>query len=114
MPDDSLSIQNLNELREYIRFKLCEREELELGAFRLTESILTRSGQPCGMFFGGGVLLLALRFGRGIHSLHTFQHLLHLPLHPLQTLPQCPFFHAWQIALGNDIIRTGHAEVEAL
>jgi hypothetical protein len=51
MPDDSLSIQNLNELREYIRFKLCEREELELGAFRLTESILTRSGQPCGMFF---------------------------------------------------------------
>lgn len=42
---------NLNELRQYVYETLCRHNELEIGAFHITERILVRSGNPCGVFF---------------------------------------------------------------
>jgi len=44
-------INNLETLRAYINTTLCHREQLEVGAFRLTERVLRRGDKPCGMFF---------------------------------------------------------------
>lgn len=48
---DSHPIHDLNELRDYVYEKLCELNQLEPGAFRMTERILVRTGTPCGIFF---------------------------------------------------------------
>jgi len=45
------TLQNLQNLRNYVNETLCELNELEVGAFPLTERILVRAGQPCGMYF---------------------------------------------------------------
>jgi hypothetical protein len=44
-------LQNLENLRDYVNKVLCQHDQLELGAFRMTERILVRSGKPCGIFF---------------------------------------------------------------
>jgi len=44
-------LKNLNHLREYVVAVLCEHDELEIGAFRVTERILVRAKRPCGIFF---------------------------------------------------------------
>jgi len=44
-------LQNLENLRDYVNKVLCQHDQLELGAFRMTERILLRSGKPCGIFF---------------------------------------------------------------
>lgn len=44
-------VQNLNELRQYVQETLCRHNELEIGAFRITERVLVRSDNPCGIFF---------------------------------------------------------------
>ena len=44
-------VQNLNDLRHFVQKTLCDQNQLELGAFPVTERILVRSGQPCGMYF---------------------------------------------------------------
>lgn len=44
-------VHSLNDLREYVHTTLCHHNELEIGAFRITERILMRSGNPCGIFF---------------------------------------------------------------
>ena len=46
-----LQLQNLQDLRQYVIETLCQHNQLEIGAFPLTERILTRSGQPCGIYF---------------------------------------------------------------
>ena len=46
-----LQLQNLQDLRQYVIETLCQHNQLEIGAFPLTERILTRGGQPCGMYF---------------------------------------------------------------
>jgi hypothetical protein len=51
METSSLVCQSFEQLREMIRQLLCEPEELEQDAFPLTEQVLERSGQPCGVFF---------------------------------------------------------------
>lgn len=51
MTDVSERIQSLCELREYINQTICYHEELEINAFHMTERILLRRGQPCGIFF---------------------------------------------------------------
>lgn len=51
MMDVSDRIQSLCELREYINHTICNYEELEINAFHMTERILLRRGQPCGIFF---------------------------------------------------------------
>ena len=45
------SIENLQELREYVNAKLCEIFELQIGAFPITEKTLSRAGKPCGIYF---------------------------------------------------------------
>jgi hypothetical protein len=44
-------LQNLDNLREYVNEVLCEHNQLELGAFPITERILVRGGKPCGIYF---------------------------------------------------------------
>jgi len=47
----SVEIQDLSDLRNYVYETLCDREQLDLGAFPMTERILMRSGSPCGIHF---------------------------------------------------------------
>ena len=51
MFSDSLPLENLDDLRNHVYQTLCEQNDLEIGAFEMTERILVRSGAPCGMFF---------------------------------------------------------------
>jgi hypothetical protein len=44
-------ISNLDTLRQYVVEVLCEQNQLELGAFPVSERILVRGGRPCGLFF---------------------------------------------------------------
>jgi hypothetical protein len=44
-------LNNLDSLRDYVIHTLCQHDQFELGAFPVTERILTRSGKPCGIFF---------------------------------------------------------------
>jgi hypothetical protein len=44
-------IQTLQELRDYINNILCQHNQLEVGAFPLTERILIRADRPCGIYF---------------------------------------------------------------
>ena len=45
------TLQNLNDLRQYIYQTLCDQHDLEIGAFDITEKYLVRSGSPCGIYF---------------------------------------------------------------
>jgi hypothetical protein len=45
------SIHNLEQLRQYVQQTLCERQALEASQFPLVESMLTRAGRPCGLYF---------------------------------------------------------------
>ena len=45
------TIHNLCQLRDFIHQKLCEHEFLEPGVFPMTERILTRAGEACGIYF---------------------------------------------------------------
>ncbi len=47
----SRKIETLSDLRSYVHKVLCDQEQLLLGAFRMTERLLTRGGRPCGMYF---------------------------------------------------------------
>ncbi|MBM4000890.1 MAG: hypothetical protein FJ297_15350 [Planctomycetes bacterium] len=51
MPADVARITDLRSLRSYIEMTICERNELEVGAFRMTERILLRGGTACGIYF---------------------------------------------------------------
>jgi hypothetical protein len=44
-------ISNLENLRKFVIESLCEQNQLELGAFPVSERILVRGGSPCGLFF---------------------------------------------------------------
>ena len=44
-------IENLESLRTYVHHSLCEQNDLQVGAFPVTERILVRGGKPCGIFF---------------------------------------------------------------
>ena len=44
-------IEAMNDLREYVSLTLCEHYHLQIGAFPMTERILLRGGQPCGIQF---------------------------------------------------------------
>lgn len=46
-----LQIDNLNDLRDYVHQTLCDQNELQPGAFQVTERILIRGQNPCGIFF---------------------------------------------------------------
>jgi len=44
-------IHNLQNLKSFVYETLCYHEQLELGAFPMTERILVRGGRPCGIYF---------------------------------------------------------------
>ena len=51
MSSYSPEINDLSDLRQFIHLKLCEHEHLEPYVFPMTERILTRGGNPCGIYF---------------------------------------------------------------
>ena len=51
MRPEPLEVQHLDDLRRLVETTLCEQNELEVGAFTMTERVLLRSGKPCGMYF---------------------------------------------------------------
>jgi hypothetical protein len=44
-------INDMEELREYVNETFCNRYQLQIGAFPMTERVLVRGGKPCGIFF---------------------------------------------------------------
>ncbi len=51
MSAQPLHIQDLSDLRQYVHHTICNQNQLEPGAFEVTERILVRNEQPCGIFF---------------------------------------------------------------
>jgi hypothetical protein len=51
MPAQPLQIDNLDDLRTYVYSTICQQNELQVGAFDITERILVRGERPCGIFF---------------------------------------------------------------
>jgi hypothetical protein len=51
MSAQPLQIDNLNDLRNYVRQTICDQNELEPTAFPVTERLLVRGKSPCGIFF---------------------------------------------------------------
>lgn len=51
MVTSDCQLNDLNELRQYVYETLCRRDNLEPGAFSMSEQILIRAGKPCGMHF---------------------------------------------------------------
>ena len=47
----SRRISTLEELREFVHQTLCQNQQLEFGAFAITERALVRNGSPCGLYF---------------------------------------------------------------
>jgi len=45
------ALRNLSDLRDFVNSVLCEQGQFEIGAFPLTERLLTRVGKPCGIYF---------------------------------------------------------------
>ena len=46
-----MSIVSLDELRDFVHRTLCDLNQLEVGAFPLTERILMRQAKPCGIYY---------------------------------------------------------------
>lgn len=51
MSANPLHIQDLGDLRHYVHHTICNQNQLEPGAFEVTERILVRGRRPCGIFF---------------------------------------------------------------
>ena len=47
----SRQIQSLRNLRDYVNETLCNQNQLELDAFQISERILVRGEEPCGIYF---------------------------------------------------------------
>jgi hypothetical protein len=44
-------IHDLDDLREYVNQTLCQHDQLQTDAFRMTERIIRRGSKPCGIYF---------------------------------------------------------------
>lgn len=44
-------IRTLDDLRDYVQETLCYHDQFEVGAFPISEHILVRAGNPCGIYF---------------------------------------------------------------
>ena len=51
MHKDQIKIKNLQQLRQFVSYTLCQQNDFEEGIFQVTEKILTRSKRTCGIFF---------------------------------------------------------------
>lgn len=44
-------LESLDDLRDFVSVTICQHEQLEVNAFPMTERILLRCGEPCGIYF---------------------------------------------------------------
>jgi hypothetical protein len=51
MVTSSRQFQTLEDLRDYVNEILCQCDQLETDAFPLTQRLLRRGGEPCGIHF---------------------------------------------------------------
>lgn len=51
MQHDSVEIKNLKQLRNFVSYTLCQRNDFEEGVFQITERLLTKCGKMCGVMF---------------------------------------------------------------
>jgi hypothetical protein len=51
MSANPLHIQDLSDLQQYVHHTICHQNQLEPGAFEITQRILVRGERPCGIFF---------------------------------------------------------------
>ena len=51
MTTSCCEIHSLEELRQFVIETLCEHHQLQVGAFPMSERILTRGERPCGIYF---------------------------------------------------------------
>jgi hypothetical protein len=51
MTEDSLVLQDLDDLKSYVHKTICRQNELEENVFPMTERFLVRNGVPCGIYF---------------------------------------------------------------
>ncbi len=68
------SVQSLEDLRRYVQETLCKRHALDPKQFPLVESVLTRAGRPCGLYFcqPGPRLMKAHAVWDGEHAVLAF------------------------------------------
>ncbi len=48
---DVVDTHQFDEVREYVRAELCNKNQLEKDAFQMSEQVLTRGGAPVGFYF---------------------------------------------------------------
>jgi hypothetical protein len=51
MSVESLPIDDLNDLRNFVHQTICDQNQLQMGSYQLTERLLIRGTRPCGIFF---------------------------------------------------------------
>jgi hypothetical protein len=51
MRQDTIQVQNLIELRQFVSRTLCQINDFEDGVFQVTERILIKCGKACGILF---------------------------------------------------------------
>ena len=51
MHHDQIQIKNLQQLRQFVSHTLCQQNDFEEGIFQVTERVLKRGKQLCGIFF---------------------------------------------------------------
>ncbi len=51
MHQESIEISNFRQLRQFVSNTLCHRDNFEEGIFQITERILKRGGEICGVLF---------------------------------------------------------------
>jgi hypothetical protein len=51
MPTEIQRLDDLTALRRYVSETLCEKDQLEVNSFPISEQILVRCGAPCGVYF---------------------------------------------------------------
>jgi hypothetical protein len=48
---DAIRLPTLDELRQHVRAVLCQHDQLDPAQTPLHQSVIRRSGRPCGLFF---------------------------------------------------------------
>ncbi len=51
MQRDRTGFETIPQLRQFIAQTLCHQNDFEVGVFQITERVLTKKGNPCGIFF---------------------------------------------------------------
>ncbi|MEM7455685.1 MAG: hypothetical protein AAF456_15135 [Planctomycetota bacterium] len=51
MQQELLKIKTISQLRQFVAQTLCQQDNFEEGVFQVTERVLKKCGQFCGIFF---------------------------------------------------------------